>query len=88
LHEQRKAEDALEADIVPEELSDEECRPAKRRRGGEYGRDWKCDVDGCTKDFKSVRTSTAFLPVSFLILEVYIAKGARRPLPSHPSRPA
>ena len=28
--------------------------PRKRRRGGEIGRDWKCDVDGCDKDFKSV----------------------------------
>lgn len=28
--------------------------PWKRRRGGEIGRDWKCDVDDCDKDFKSV----------------------------------
>lgn len=29
-------------------------RPRKRRRGGEIGRDWQCEVEGCTKDFKSV----------------------------------
>lgn len=29
-------------------------RPRKKRRGGDVGRDWKCDVDGCTKEFKSV----------------------------------
>ncbi|KAJ7350372.1 hypothetical protein DFH08DRAFT_108248 [Mycena albidolilacea] len=27
--------------------------PRKKRRGGELGRDWKCEFDGCTKDFKS-----------------------------------
>lgn len=32
--------------------------PWKRRRGGEIGRDWKCDVDDCDKDFKS-RTARA-----------------------------
>lgn len=34
---------------------EEEHRPRKRRRGGELGRDWKCEEDGCWKDFKSVR---------------------------------
>lgn len=29
-------------------------RPTKRRRGGEVGRDWKCEEEGCIKDFKSV----------------------------------
>ena len=28
--------------------------PRKKRRGGEVGRDWKCEVVGCGKDFKSV----------------------------------
>lgn len=28
--------------------------PRKKRRGGDIGRDWKCDYDDCGKDFKSV----------------------------------
>lgn len=32
-----------------------QARPKKRRRGGEMGRDWNCEVEGCGKDFKSVR---------------------------------
>lgn len=36
--------------------ADVDDRPAKRaRRGGELGRDWKCDFEDCDKDFKSVR---------------------------------
>lgn len=31
-----------------------EERPKKRRRGGELGRDWVCEEEGCGKDFKSV----------------------------------
>ena len=33
---------------------DDDDPPLKKRRGGEIGRDWKCDVEGCDKDFKSV----------------------------------
>lgn len=36
--------------------SDTEDPPRKKRRGGEAGRDWKCEVDDCGKDFKSVRS--------------------------------
>jgi general transcription factor IIIA len=32
-----------------------QARPKKRRRGGEMDGDWKCEVEGCGKDFKSVR---------------------------------
>ena len=31
-----------------------EGSPKKRRRGGELGRDWVCEAEGCGKDFKSV----------------------------------
>lgn len=57
LHEQREAEAAIECvvDASEEEHADIN-RPRKRRRGGEFGRDWKCDVPGCDKDFKSVRS--------------------------------
>lgn len=50
----------LEADMhITADSSDEEGdRPQKRRRGGELGRDWICEVEGCGKDFKSVSSHT------------------------------
>lgn len=60
LHEQRDLELALhnhldgEHDADVEDSGAEDTRSAKRRRGGEVGRDWKCTMDDCTKDFKSV----------------------------------
>jgi general transcription factor IIIA len=51
LHEQR----AIEEHEHMSSEDEDEALPRKRRRGGEVGRDWKCEVDGCTKDFKSVR---------------------------------
>jgi len=53
LHEQRDLENEL--DEHEHGSSDEDRPPRKRRRGGEVGRDWKCEVEGCAKDFKSVR---------------------------------
>jgi hypothetical protein len=50
LHEQRKTE----AELQNADDSDGEARVTKRRRGGEYGRDWKCQMNGCDKDYKSV----------------------------------
>ena len=50
IHEQREAESNLTSSDP--ESDNEPSR--KKRRGGELGRDWVCDVDGCTKDFKSV----------------------------------
>ncbi|KAA1477311.1 hypothetical protein DENSPDRAFT_875196 [Dentipellis sp. KUC8613] len=50
IHDLRDAEDAMHVD---EASSDEDDPPQKRRRGGELGRDWKCEEDGCEKDFKS-----------------------------------
>jgi general transcription factor IIIA len=56
LHEQREVDKALGGNLVNKDDQDEEVRikPFKRRRGGEIGRDWKCDVEGCERDFKSV----------------------------------
>ncbi|KAJ6576864.1 hypothetical protein B0H10DRAFT_2101879 [Mycena sp. CBHHK59/15] len=54
LHEERAAEadiDAAVAALDSEDADDEP--PRKKRRGGELGRDWRCAVDSCTKDFKS-----------------------------------
>ena len=51
LHEQRVIEEHEHASSEEEDVA----LPRKRRRGGEVGRDWKCEVEGCAKDFKSVR---------------------------------
>lgn len=53
LHEQHYMAEALR------DPSDDEAdhQPAKKRRGGDWGRDWMCDSAGCTKDFKSVSMS-------------------------------
>ncbi|KAG6889107.1 hypothetical protein C0995_003676 [Termitomyces sp. Mi166 len=40
--------------------------PRKKRRGGEIGRDWKCDVDGCLKDFKSKKALNTHTQVTHL----------------------
>ncbi|KAG9312012.1 hypothetical protein JVU11DRAFT_7285 [Chiua virens] len=62
LHEQQEIEAQLyHADMTdaPEDASDtENSHPWKRRRGGELGRDWKCDFAGCDKDFKSKNALT------------------------------
>lgn len=50
IHGEREAEENVDH-IVMDEGDEEE---SKRRRGGEYGRDWKCPVDDCDKEFKSV----------------------------------
>jgi general transcription factor IIIA len=59
LHEQQEVEALLRNGVngsTPGDATDPECcQPRKRRRGGELGRDWKCDFAGCEKDFKSVR---------------------------------
>lgn len=54
IHAQREQEGDMDDAVAGSESEGEE-RPRKRRRGGEVGRDWICDVDGCGKDFKSVR---------------------------------
>ncbi|KAG8967632.1 Strongly-conserved Zn-finger binding protein (TFIIIA) [Tulasnella sp. 419] len=60
LHEQRKEEMALEHSLdsdvdhsIREESPDAQLTPQKKRRGGDMGRDWKCDLDECNKAFKS-----------------------------------
>jgi general transcription factor IIIA len=54
LHEQRNIEAELKK-MQGTDVEDDDPLP-KRRRGGEYGRDWMpvCDVGDCDKDFKSV----------------------------------
>ena len=67
LHDERDAELQLEA---TQHLGQNDGEPLKKkRRGGDQGRDWLCDVLGCDKDFKSVRfvmvVIFGFLPSRF-----------------------
>lgn len=57
IHEQRETEEQLNVAGSDEEDEggSDTAPPPKKRRGGEIGRDWTCDIDGCSKDFKSVR---------------------------------
>jgi hypothetical protein len=34
----------------------------KKRRGGGMGREWKCEVERCSKDFESVRSFSSQYP--------------------------
>ena len=52
LHDESAVEDLVGNDSDAETDLDEP--PRKKRRGGDVGRDWVCDVEGCGKDFKSV----------------------------------
>lgn len=51
IHEEREAEQHVEHMVLDEGDESEN----KQRRGGEYGRDWKCPMEDCDKEFKSVR---------------------------------
>ena len=57
IHEQRAVEEDLKAagSDGEDDSRGDLAPPPKKRRGGEIGRDWICDMEGCTKDFKSVR---------------------------------
>ncbi|TCD66374.1 Strongly-conserved Zn-finger binding protein (TFIIIA) [Steccherinum ochraceum] len=45
---------------------DEDEPPQKKRRGGEVGRDFVCEVEGCSKDFKSKKALTNHVNVNHL----------------------
>ncbi|KAF5383401.1 hypothetical protein D9757_006186 [Collybiopsis confluens] len=67
LHAQRDEEGQLNAALAPsKEGGKEDQPPKKRRRGGEYGRDWKCSVENCEKDFKSNKALTVHHNVTHL----------------------
>ena len=51
--EEREADEELRSDSDADDEGERNL-DLKRRRDGKSGRDWKCDVKGCGKDFKSV----------------------------------
>ena len=67
LHDEREAELQLEATQHIDQNDDEPLK--KKRRGGEQGRDWQCDVLGCDKDFKSVSYRGGHLLFLSLIIQ-------------------
>lgn len=69
LHEQQEVERVILEDANDDTADDEDemGRPKKRRRGGEVGRDWACEEEGCEKDFKSVCTSLYGWTEAFLV---------------------
>ncbi|TFK23684.1 transcription factor iiia [Coprinopsis marcescibilis] len=66
LHEERDLESEMRRHI--ESDADDEPQPLskKQRRGGEIGRDFKCDEDGCEKDFKSKKALDTHKKVTHL----------------------
>ncbi|KAF8273012.1 hypothetical protein EI94DRAFT_1677407 [Lactarius quietus] len=62
LHEQK----AIEQQEHASSEGEEDALPRKRRRGGEVGRDWKCEVEECTKDFKSKKALTTHHAITHL----------------------
>ena len=57
VHEGRAVDGRLDAG---EDTVNDDKPVVKRRRGREHGRDWVCDFEGCTKDFKSVCSCSRF----------------------------
>ncbi|KAI0825193.1 hypothetical protein BC628DRAFT_1517671 [Trametes gibbosa] len=65
IHAQRDEEGDMDEAVAGSGSGGDE-RPRKRRRGGEVGRDWVCDVDGCDKDFKSKNALTTHHNIAHL----------------------
>ena len=66
IHGGREVDDHLDGE---EGAGDDDEPAAKKRRGGEYGRDWICDFEGCTKDFKSVFSTSR---LRFSVLQLWV----------------
>ncbi|KAJ7350369.1 hypothetical protein DFH08DRAFT_108230 [Mycena albidolilacea] len=64
IHEQQAAEAVIDSTMNTKDVDGEP--PRKKRRGGELGRDWKCEFDGCTKDFKSKKALTTHTNITHL----------------------
>ncbi|KAF9777877.1 hypothetical protein BJ322DRAFT_1094846 [Thelephora terrestris] len=57
----------LDSRLGSEEGATNDDEPSmKRKRGGDHGRDWVCDFEGCTRDFKSKKALTTHHNISHL----------------------
>ncbi|KAI0361765.1 hypothetical protein OH77DRAFT_1444612 [Trametes cingulata] len=65
IHAQREQEGDMDDAMAGSEPDADEPQ-RKKRRGGEVGRDWVCDVDGCGKDFKSKKALTTHHNIAHL----------------------
>ncbi|KAK2464203.1 hypothetical protein APHAL10511_003660 [Amanita phalloides] len=65
IHAMRDLEEQLNPAVTSGDVHADEP-PQKKRRGGELGRDWKCAVDECEKDFKSKKSLVTHINVSHL----------------------
>ncbi|KAF8813744.1 hypothetical protein BYT27DRAFT_7220110 [Phlegmacium glaucopus] len=63
LHDERETELQIEA---TQHLGQNDEPLKKKRRGGDQGRDWQCDVLGCDNDFKSKKALTTHINVTHL----------------------
>ncbi|KAI0793395.1 hypothetical protein C8Q75DRAFT_559342 [Abortiporus biennis] len=66
VHDQKDVETQILCDNDSEHSDPDNDRPKKRRRGGEIGRDWACEIEGCDKDFKSKKALMSHHKVSHL----------------------
>ncbi|KAF8972906.1 hypothetical protein BDZ97DRAFT_1649233 [Flammula alnicola] len=64
LHEEREADIEMDNGVESDDNSDQAVR--KKRRGGEYFRDWQCEVGDCGKDFKSKKALNTHTNVTHL----------------------
>ncbi|KAH7108252.1 hypothetical protein BKA62DRAFT_681624 [Auriculariales sp. MPI-PUGE-AT-0066] len=73
LHSQKDAETQIATDptSVNSEPDEDDEPPAKRRRGGDIGRDWKCSEDDCDKAFKSKKALRTHTKISHLGLREF-----------------
>ncbi|KZT38466.1 hypothetical protein SISSUDRAFT_986194 [Sistotremastrum suecicum HHB10207 ss-3] len=78
VHEDREIEDQLKADADDEAdgVNGDEERYAKRRRGGDVGRDWVCVEDGCDKAFKSNKALKTHVHTSHLHRRDFVCPAA------------
>ncbi|KAI9449882.1 hypothetical protein F5148DRAFT_1379203 [Russula earlei] len=64
LHEQQSLEDVLSE--YEDHGSEDDAPSRKRRRGREVRGDWKCEVEGCAKDFRSKKALTTHHAITHL----------------------
>lgn len=61
VHEGQDVDDRLGSE---EDAANDDEPVLKKKRGGDHGRDWVCDFEGCTKGFKSVFPSFQYRSIA------------------------